>query len=68
MGYILFPASHIPFDGPLFSFPDLQRAQLPDKIKQFTLLKQRVDALKAGTLDTSSMTVIPISSDLLAAS
>ncbi|KAH9900800.1 uracil-DNA glycosylase-like protein [Cubamyces lactineus] len=34
--------------------------QRPEKIKQFALLKQRLDELKDGTLDTSTMTVIPI--------
>ncbi|KAH9930474.1 DNA glycosylase, partial [Epithele typhae] len=34
--------------------------QLPEKTRQFTLLKQRVDALKAGTFDTSSMAVVTV--------
>ncbi|RPD72575.1 DNA glycosylase [Lentinus tigrinus ALCF2SS1-7] len=33
--------------------------QLPDKIKQFTLLKQRLDELKSGSFDTSAMVEIP---------
>ncbi|KAI0699161.1 uracil-DNA glycosylase-like protein [Cerioporus squamosus] len=33
--------------------------QLPEKIKQFTRLKQRLDELKNGSLDTSAMVVIP---------
>ncbi|OJT08255.1 G/T mismatch-specific thymine DNA glycosylase [Trametes pubescens] len=38
----------------------------PDqKIKQFQLLKQRVDELKSGSLDTSGMTILPIPPDLL---
>ncbi|KAI0674676.1 uracil-DNA glycosylase-like protein [Trametes maxima] len=39
--------------------------QLPEKIKQFTLLKHRVDELKHGSVDTAAMTHIPISPDLL---
>ncbi|TFK85263.1 DNA glycosylase [Polyporus arcularius HHB13444] len=33
--------------------------QLPEKTKQFTLLKQRLDELKNGSLDTSAMVAIP---------
>ncbi|KAI1785071.1 uracil-DNA glycosylase-like protein [Ganoderma leucocontextum] len=32
--------------------------QLPEKAKQFTALKKRVDELKNGTLDTSFMTIL----------
>ncbi|EIW51589.1 DNA glycosylase [Trametes versicolor FP-101664 SS1] len=39
--------------------------QRPEKIKQFQLLKQRVDELKSCSLDTSDMTIIPIPPDLL---
>ncbi|EJF58135.1 DNA glycosylase, partial [Dichomitus squalens LYAD-421 SS1] len=39
--------------------------QLPEKIKQFSALKKRVDELRSGTLDTSSMTVLPIPKALL---
>ncbi|KAI0765440.1 uracil-DNA glycosylase-like protein [Fomes fomentarius] len=39
--------------------------QLPEKIKMFSILKQRRDELLEGTLDTSSMTVIPVQSDLV---
>ncbi|KAI0646677.1 uracil-DNA glycosylase-like protein [Trametes meyenii] len=39
--------------------------QLPEKIKQFTLLKQRIDELKQDSVDTTAMTVIPIPPDLL---
>ncbi|KAM5541870.1 hypothetical protein V8D89_004599 [Ganoderma adspersum] len=39
--------------------------QLPEKAKQFTALKKRVDELKSGTLDTSFMTVLSVPSTLL---
>ena len=41
-------------------------AQRPEKIKQFALLKQRLEELRDGRLDTSTMTVIPIPERILA--
>ncbi|PIL28227.1 hypothetical protein GSI_09639 [Ganoderma sinense ZZ0214-1] len=39
--------------------------QLPEKAKQFAAVKKRVDELKSGTLDTSSMTILSVPSILL---
>ncbi|CDO72827.1 hypothetical protein BN946_scf185002.g12 [Trametes cinnabarina] len=35
--------------------------QLPEKIQQFSLIKQCLEKLKSGDLDTSAMSVIPVS-------
>ncbi|KAI8971295.1 uracil-DNA glycosylase-like protein [Trametes punicea] len=35
--------------------------QLPEKIEQFALLKQRLNELEKGNVDTSTMSIIPIS-------
>ncbi|KAI0360306.1 DNA glycosylase [Trametes cingulata] len=39
--------------------------QLKQKIEQFALLKQRLDELERGELDTSAMTTIPVPTTLL---